>query len=550
MSRPPRDAGASARAFYPLQAAYLWVTGLRRRGALGLAAGLGALAQAGHAPVHFWPAVVPAFVGLIWLFDGAARLPAPKRAFFWRAWAFAFGYFVVGLYWVAGAFLVEWQKYAVFIPIAVSGLPAGLALFWGLAGVVAALLWTPDARRVAVFVAVFTVVEYLRGVAFTGFPWAWIGAIWPAGGPVSQLASVIGVWGLNALTFAWAGAAAALIDPRGRMGLRIAAPIIAALTFGAAWGWGSQRLSGVTLAPAFTARVADAGIPQREKWRPGNQQNVLRAYLEATGPDYARAPRVVVWPEGALPLLLLETPMALDATVAVLGERTLIVGTLRSDRQAGAAPEYYNALAVIEAHDGAFDIEAVYDKHILVPFGEYMPPGIREAVGLLGIKSLQAIGEGFAAGPSPGPIGAPPVGRAAPLICYESIFPGLAPRGPDRAEWLVNVTNDSWFGGLTGPWQHYNQARYRAIEEGLPLVRAASGGVSAIVDPLGREVASLDMSLKGPGYADGMVSQPLQPTFFARWLTLGMWLLVGLCLLVRLLPARFGLDGAASDDGI
>lgn len=539
-----------ARAPYPLQGAYAWVTALSGRWALAFAAGLGAFAQAAHAPIHFWPAVVPAFVGLIWLFDGAVRQAQPKKAFFWRAWAFAFGYFVVGLYWVAGAFLVEWEKYAVFIPIAVSGLPAGLALFWGAAALLASYLWTPDARRVAVFVAVFTVCEYLRGVVLTGFPWGWVGAIWPAGGAVSQTASVVGLWGLNALTFAWAGAAAALIDPRGRMGLRIAVPIVAGLTFGAAWGWGGQRLANTTLSPAFTARVADSGIAQRDKWKPGNQAHVLRAYLEATGPDYDRAPRIVVWPEGAVPLLLLETPAALDATAAALGDRTLIVGTLRSDRQEGFAPAYYNSLAVIQARDGFAEIEAVYDKHILVPFGEYMPPGIREVVGLLGIQSLQAIGEGFVPGPTPGPVPTPPVGRAAPLICYESIFPGFAPRGPDRPDWLVNVTNDSWFGGLTGPWQHYNQARYRAIEEGLPLVRAASGGVSAIVDPLGREVASFDSLPQTPGYADGAVTQPLAATFFSRWLTTGMWILVGLCLLARLFPARLTLDDSEANDGI
>jgi apolipoprotein N-acyltransferase len=521
-AEPPAPLLARVRAFFAIP---------QGRGAFFRAAAAGAVCQLAHAPVHFWPALLLGMTCFVWSLDGAPACARPLRAFFWRGWSFGFGYFLAGLFWVGGAFLVEPERFAIFLPFAISALPAGLALFWGVATAAAGTLWRDDARRIPLLAAILSLAEYARGHAFSGFPWALAGSIWPAGGAISQSAAWIGLYGLTVLTLAFAMAPAALADGRGVLRGRLIWPVGAALCLGMLWGAGAQRLAAaVNEKTGVVVRVADSGISQRDKWRPENASRVLNTYLEQTGGDFPSSPRVVIWPEGALPFLLLETPQALDAIGGVIGGRTLVVGSIRAER-VGDGENYYNSALIFGGHSGSLTLASIYDKRRLVPFGEYMPPGIRELVGGLGIESLQAIGKGFTPGPRPTALqipGAPPAGI---LVCYESIFPHFAPRGAERPAWLINITNDSWFGATSGPWQHYNQGRYRAIEDGLPLARAASGGVSAIVDPYGRPIEELRAQ---GGFADAPLPKALPPTFYSQHGDVGF---LGLALLLAVLSA-------------
>ncbi|MET0545044.1 MAG: apolipoprotein N-acyltransferase, partial [Caulobacterales bacterium] len=437
----------------------------QRRYAFVRAAVAGAICQLAHAPLFFWPAFIVGMTAFVWCLDGAARCEKKWQAYLWRGWSFGFGYFLVGLFWVGGAFLVEPEKFAIFLPFAISALPAGLAVFWAAAALCAGALWTNDSRRAPLLAGCLCVAEYVRGHIFGGFPWALPGAIWQAGGAISQSAAFVGLYGLTALTLLIGAAPAALVDANGAARKRYAWPVIAALSVGVMWGLGAQRIGSTPLQMTdVSVRVADSGISQADKWKPENAVRVLNAYLDASGGDFPASPRVVIWPEGALPFLLLETPAALDAVGGVIGSRTLVIGSVRAER-VGNEENYYNSALVLDGDAGSLKLASIYDKRLLVPFGEFMPVGFKELTDMLGIESLQAIGKGFTPGPEPSPVQIPGAPEAAIIICYESIFPRFVPRGEDRPQWLISITNDSWFGATSGPWQHYNQGRYRAIEE-------------------------------------------------------------------------------------
>lgn len=506
--------------------------------AQALAFGAGAVTTLAHAPFHVYPAMLVGFTLLVWLLDGAWRREKRLQAAFARGWSFAFGYFLTGLYWVGSAFL-QVEGAAVLMPFAVAALPAGLALFWGFAAMAMMRLWTPDARRIAVFAAVLTTAEALRGVIFTGFPWHLPGSIWPAGEPVSQTASVIGIYGLSLLTALIAAAPATAADARAGFALRAGPPLVAALAVGLLFGLGAQRLERAVTAPLGpVVRVADPGFTQKEKWTVGPVR-VIERYLELTGPAAEARSDIVIWPEGAVPTYadgpdFVEWPEAMAALGDVLGDRVLVVGALRREPIKDGVTAF-NSAYVLDSVAGRVRIGEVYDKHHLVPFGEYLP--FWELYSSVPLAPLQQIGKGFTPGPAPTRRVIPGAGAAVILICYESIFSGMAPRGEERADWIINVTNDAWFGGLTGPWQHYNMARYRAIEEGLPLARAASGGASAVVDAYGRPV--VDTGLQG-GAVEAPLPPKLEPTIFART---GGWLfglLLALTYALRLAPIGQG----------
>jgi apolipoprotein N-acyltransferase len=532
------DQDAAAPAATPLHIVQEFMMRAQGRGAFLRAAGAGAFCQLAHAPLFIWPAFVVGMTLFVWSLDGARNCPNKLRAFAWRGWSFGFGYFLAGLFWVGGAFLVEPEKFAIFLPFAISALPAGLGLFWAAAALAAGSVWVNDSRRAPLIAGALCVAEYMRGHIFGGFPWGLAGTIWEAGGAVSQAASYVGIYGLTAITLLIGAAPAVLVDSDGVSRKRFVWPAAGALCIGLLWGAGAQRIA---TAPAGDAgvsiRVADSGVSQLDKWKPENAARVLNAYLDATGGDFPRAPRIVIWPEGALPFLLLETPAALDAVSGVVGSRTLIVGSVRAER-IGSEENYYNSALIFQGNAGSLKLQSIYDKRALVPFGEFMPPGVRELTELFGVSSLQAIGKGFTPGPRPTVMQIPGAPDAAILICYESIFPRVIPRGADRPKWIISVTNDSWFGATSGPWQHYNQGRYRAIEEGIPLARAASGGVSAVVDALGRP-ASAEL-YGGEGFADAKLPNPLPPTLYSQYGDLGFLGMTLLLLSTRLFSIRSG----------
>jgi len=442
-------------------------------------AGMGGAAAAwAMPPTAVPPALILQFAPLFLLLAGARGV----RAGFLLAWASAFGFHVVGLSWVGEAFLVEADKFGWMEPIVIAGLPAGLAILPGLAGAAFVRLRSGLAAvDLGLFAALWMVAEWLRGHILTGFPWNLPVQAWDRLSGVLQADAWIGPYALSLLTVLAAAAPALLALRRLR---RAAAPMaLALLPLVIAAAAGTWRLAQAPAAaptvPGVTLRLVQPNIPQREKWLPEKRADHFLKHIRLSQGAAAAGVTHIVWPEAATPFLLMESPNAFEAVAALVPPGgALITGTPRRISGQGPSARYGNAVAVI-GDDGA--VAAVYDKHHLVPVGEYVP--LR---GWLPVERL-AQGRGdFTAGPGPQTLpvpGAPPV---SPLVCYEGIFPGAAAEAGNRPGWLLNVTNDAWFGASAGPYQHLAIARLRAIEEGLPLVRAANTGISAVIDPYGR----------------------------------------------------------------
>ncbi len=505
-----------------LAAAIMLASGWRR---LLIAAAAGAFGALSMPPIHLLPALAVAFPVAVWLIDGSVSGPGqfhPRtlRAAFAAGWAFGFGYFLVGFWWIGAAFLVETDEFAWLLPVGVLGLPAGLALFHAFGFLAARLLWLEGGRRIFAFAFAMTAVEWLRGVVLTGFPWNSFGQAFGAGDALLQSASLVGLDGLTliaALIFATPAALATGATPLRRLAL----PIAGAAVLAAMLGFGFWRLQAtpVALLPEVRIRVMQPNLSQREKHRLAGQA-VLTRYLalsdRATAPGAGGAADAthLVWPESPFPFLLAREPQALSQISRLLAPRTiLITGAARAEDAGADRVRYFNAIHVV-GPDGV--ITDSYDKAHLVPFGEYLP--FRALFDRFGLRQFVEIPGGFDAGVRRGPLqvrGLPPV---LPLICYEAIFPSEVGAAAMRPGVIVNVTNDGWFGLTTGPHQHLAQARMRSAEQGLPQVRAANTGISAVIDPLGRIVRQLPLGTEG--VLDSPLARPLPATIYARF---GQW---------------------------
>lgn len=494
-------------AFGSLHEAFARLRGIK---AHGVACLLGALGAFAFAPFHFSPILVLSFTGIIWMIDGARGNKKWGKIVFARGWAFGFGFFFVGLHWTVFAFLVDPEQYAFLIPLPLLILPAGLALIWGAGAALAGAFWSASPSRIFIFAIFMSLAEYVRGHLFGGFPWNLPGTTWMPGGAISQAASIGGVYWLTLLTIFIMSTPAALVDTRDKRGIgqRVMPALLAVILVGGGWAWGAQRLSAPTVLLNRHVTLMDIGVPQAQKWEI-DPKIPLRRYLTLLE-TFEQAPDdIVIWPESAVPLLLLQEPYAVDAISSYIGERTLILGTARRQpllrpAEAAVTPanqltnvfQYYNSLAVLNKQSARSGPIAIYDKHRLVPFGELsatdiIPLGNR-LKSLLPSSLQQAVPEGFSPGPGPKVVSDrnvfPPFNA---LICYEGLYPSV-PRHRDagpRADWMVVISNDGWFGPTTGPAQHYAQNRYRAIETGLPMARAASRGKTAMIDGFGRETA-------------------------------------------------------------
>ncbi|WP_114964708.1 apolipoprotein N-acyltransferase [Alkalilacustris brevis] len=470
---------------------------------LGGAALLGALVAAGQAPLGWWWLSLPALAALMALIATEARA---GRAV-WLGWFGGAAYFAAALFWIVEPFFVDPARHGWMAPFALIGMSFGLALFWALAAGAAFWLGGASLRaRARGLVLTLAAAELLRGHVLTGFPWAMPGHIW-LDTPLAQLAALIGASGLTALTFALA----ALPLLAGAGWLRRGAGGVAAFALLAGgWLWGEGRLAAPVAgeAPGITLRLVQPNAPQHLKWHPDWARHFFERQLDLTAapPEAgAPAPDLVIWSETAIPWLLDEAGPALEWIAEAAGGGPVALGVQRRE---GA--RYFNSLALIEGDAGA--VQAVYDKHHLVPFGEYVP--LAEALlgaGYAGLASRQLAG--YSKGPGPELMDFGAAGRVLPLICYEAVFPRHL-RATERPDWVLQATNDAWFGRLSGPFQHLAQARFRAIEMGLPVVRAANTGVSGVIDARGRMLAGL-----GLGQA-GVVDAPLPaadaPTVFAR----------------------------------
>ncbi|MEX5729846.1 apolipoprotein N-acyltransferase [Rhodovulum iodosum] len=465
------------------------LTAVTRPRRLWAAFGLGAAAALGHAPLGLWPVALLGLAGIVALVAGADTAGRAAR----RAWIAGGGYFAASLNWIVEPFLVDIARHGWMAPFALVLMAFGLALFWAAAGWLSARLVAGRAARGLLFAIVLVLAEALRGYVFTGFPWALIGHVW-IGTPVMQLAALGGPHLLSLIAVLAATLPVALAAGQARAaGLALSVLLVAGT-----WGAGALRLAapvpGRPDAPLI--RVIQPNAAQHLKWRRDmiplfwERQLALTAYPQGPRPD------LVIWPETSVPFMLERAGGALDEIAAAARGAPAIVGVQRREGR-----RTFNSLAVV-GPDGA--LGQVYDKHHLVPFGEYVP--FAGVLGRLGIKGLAANDVyGYAAGPGAALIDLGRLGQALPLICYEAIFPRDVRAAPGRADWLLQITNDAWFGRWTGPYQHLAQARLRAVEQGLPMVRAANTGVSAMIDARGRFVDRLALN------SAGQFTAPLPP---------------------------------------
>jgi apolipoprotein N-acyltransferase len=489
-----------------------------KRAAIALVAG--ALSALAMAPFNAWPVLFLTFPVAIWLIDGAGAgrwrgVPAAAMSGFW----FGLGYFVVGLYWIGSAFLVDAPTFAWLMPFAVLGLPAYLALFTAAGFALARLLWTRDASRLLALALSLTITEWLRGHLLSGFPWNSFGYALSEPLALAQTASLIGLWGMTFLSVAIFASPAVLIDGSSRGRKPWLAPVAALVLLAVMAVFGTVRLSQQpTILTKVKLRIMQPNLQQDVKFNYAAKAEVMQKYLvlsdRASGPQSTgvRDAQILIWPESAFPFFLTREADAMAQIAELLPKGTvLITGAVRApDLPPGARiSRAYNSIYVID-HDGS--VLSVYDKLHLVPFGEYLP--FQDWMEKLGFVQLTRVQGGFIPGTRRRAMDIPDAPRALPLICYEMIFPGNITARDERPGWIINLTNDGWFGYSTGPYQHLQQAQMRAIEEGLPVVRAANTGISAVVDPSGRIVARLGLGIEG--VLDANLPSALPPTIYAR----------------------------------
>nr|WP_245514891.1 apolipoprotein N-acyltransferase [Jiella endophytica] len=482
------------------------------------AVGAGAVAALALPPLDFPAAAFIAFPLLVWLLDGIGARPGLIRtllADFWIGWLFGFGYFVAGLWWLGSAMLVDAAAFAVFIPFAVLGLPAVLAVYFGLATMLARRFWSDSASRILVLAASFGLFEWLRSFVLTGFPWNEIGVLAAPTPMLMQSVSLIGLHGLSLLAVIVFAAPAVLADRHHRLPVLLFAILVAAGHI----GFGAWRLSAhpTQFVDGVDVSVVQANIAQSDKFDEAAAQKIFSKQIAVTEKGReARAPNqtqeapaqgakiisaaqkrqtLIVWPESSLPFILTERPEAVARLADMIrpGE-TLIAGAPRIEPLATGGELLYNSVIVVDDNGEIVDAR---DKVHLVPFGEYMPYGaFFERFGILNLSQMPG---GFSPGTQREIVRLDGAPAFLPLVCYEAIFPAeiAASIANDRPGFLVNDTNDGWFGRTPGPYQHLKLAEISAVAVGLPLVRAANTGISAVTDPYGREIDALALGATG-----------------------------------------------------
>ncbi|MGR9447563.1 apolipoprotein N-acyltransferase [Rhizobium leguminosarum] len=509
-----------------------------KRSLLAIAAG--AFAVLALPPIGFFAAMFVSFTLLVWLIDGAAASPESGLIgrlwpAFTTGWLFGFGYFVAGLWWLGHALLVDQEEFAWALPLAILGLPACLAIFYGLAAALARIFWSDGMGRIAALAAGFGLMEWLRSVILTGFPWNAIGYGMMPVPLMMQSAHVIGAMGVTALAvFVFSAPALAGTRQGARPGIALAV-----LLFAAHLGYGAYALH---LAPRPDAlpddkrpvvRLVQPAIDQAAKMdNDADRAAIFETHLKlsAEAPkNGGRKPDIIVWPETSIPFILTDNQDALTRIADTLDDnQILIAGAVRAEEMGPGIPvRYYNSIYVI---DGRGQIIAASDKVHLVPFGEYLP--FEDVLTGLGIQNVVEMPGGFSAAASRHLLTLPGGLNLYPLICYEIIFPDEMTGDIKDANAILNITNDAWFGATPGPYQHFQQARVRAVETGLPLIRDANSGISALVNAHGEIIAGLDLAETGfidatlDSISDGRGTTYPRQTYF--WLTEALLILIAL----------------------
>lgn len=460
----------------------------------------GAALNLALAPFNFFAVIFISFPVLIWLLDGASGqadkgfLGRQKPAFF-TGWSFGFGYFVGGLWWLANAVIAGGDGAYWAIPLAVCGLPALLAIFFGCATALARMFWKDNITRILALSASFGVFEFLRGYLFTGFPWNTLGYLAMPSPTAMQSVEILGIYGLTILTV-FVASIPALFATRVdlRAGL-IASVVLIVLHIG--YGLIASNFDGEETKVSHIVRIVQPSIDQSEKWDAAKREEIFQTYLSLTSAkpeDGSERPSLIIWPETSIPYILTKTPRALSqiAETLELGQ-TLIVGAVRLEGD-GLEPtdKYYNSIHVIDDEGQILDSS---DKAHLVPFGEYLPfEGFARSIGLTPLAETFG---GYSSATGQKTLKLRDGTEILPLICYEAIFPQYSDQDMNTANFIVNVTNDAWFGMSPGPYQHLQQAQARSVESGLPMLRAGNNGVSAIIDNRGAILAGMELDFVG-----------------------------------------------------
>lgn len=461
----------------------------------------GALTATAFAPLYWWPVL---FITLPFLFL------VLDKARHWRsaslyALAFGYGYFMAGTYWIAYALAVDIEKFGWMIPLSVLGLSLLVALWFALFGALVRATRTGylglDMLR---FSMIWVLVEYLRSLGMFGFPWNLLGNAAMASLPVAQLDALVGPYGVSWFLVMVMLSPVFWVRHHPRAAMFLSMAVIALV---GAYGYGTYRLSHGIGMTEHTLRIVQPSIPQSLKWTPEGRSESARLYaaMSRAEPE-GKAPDIIIWPETALPATLREfSPWTSQLGALLPANAMLLTGAVRSTGE-GEEFRLYNSLVAIDQDGNRPD---AYDKHQLVPFGEFVP--LRH---LLPLDKITPGNIDFSRGEGIRTLRVGAVPPFVPLICYESIFPWLSANHADRPQWLLNITNDGWYGTSPGPHQHFDMARMRAIEQGLPLVRAANTGISAVIDPYGRVIKQLNLNARG--IIDQAVPASLAPTLYAR----------------------------------
>lgn len=457
---------------------------------------LGFVLALGQAPVSF---PIGVFTSIPILAYCAFRANTKKQAFA-IGWCSGLGYFGFSMLWLIEPFFVEPEKHAIFAPFALFAMSGGLALFWGMAFAFSKQFSTDLGRYIIGLAVAWAAAEYLRSLLFTGFPWGLIGYTWIKT-PIAQWASVIGPFGLTFLTFF--GGLLLLSVPQ----KRFAGPVLTALFFSSLLAAGVWRTPNTQDEQQTNIRVRliQPNAPQHKKWDPEWIGVFFRRSLELTSSPAAKPIDLVIWPETAVPFALQNNTDDLQILADAAGPNAHIIAGIRRFE----GNNLYNSMVHL---DQKGRLVSVYDKSHLVPFGEYIP--FSEYLSGLGLRGMAANLQGFSSGAGPQVISADGLPSYLAMICYEAIFPSFAHTDTNRPEFLMHITNDAWFGDITGPYQHLVQVQFRAIEQGLPAARSANTGISAVIDPYGRIIDNL--KLNEAGVLDADLPVPLDRTIYAR----------------------------------
>ncbi|MBQ3695360.1 MAG: apolipoprotein N-acyltransferase [Alphaproteobacteria bacterium] len=440
---------------------------------------------------------------------------AGHRACFFNAFCFGAGLGVTGMNWLAHAMLLGDGYYAWLVPLIWIGFGFVFGAYYGVTAWLASFA-KPGVPRWLAFAGWFCVIEWVRGWAFSGFPWNVVGNIWNGYLPILQSVSVIGVYGLGFLTV--------LLFTTPYFGRKLRPTLWALLALTALYGLGAWRLYDAANEAVWgiKVRVVQPNVPCTLKWDPREAQNNINKMIRLSKTNNDEITHIV-WPESAVSFLInYNEPARLQLMAAMKQGSVLITGAMR-----GIDPVEQSVANSLVVLDDLTNITASYDKAHLVPFGEYTP--LR---GILPLEKFVPFDSDIVAGPGPRTIPVERAPAAGPLVCYEAIFSGQVVEKKHRPQWIINVTNDGWYGLSAGPHHHFAMAQTRAVEEGLPLVRSANTGISAVIDPYGRILGSL--GLEDEGVIDSPLPKAIPPTPFAQYGNIIPLLLAGLCILLSI----------------